>query len=222
MLYKHYSNIDDIKELLKLGDIEKLKEKVNPDSDSKDNVTIAYHRDLKEKKCKSMISKNLEDFNDILFDSWIGYVYLYDEKNSRWLYDNYSINADKLNLSPLDLYFENNKDIDIQHISLNEVKELSNNNYEHLIIQGCGGDLDDWVKGITTMLKDEGIVKETFSFDKIYCFENGDLTNLAFALDNEGINMSKLAMFRLNIRQEFGAMWLSDYIDNGYIKDVNI
>lgn len=222
MLYKHYSNIDDIKELLKLGDIEKLKEKVNPDSDSKDNVTIAYHRDLKEKKCKSMISKNLEDFNDILFDSWIGYIYLYDEKNSRWLYDNYSINADKLNLSPLDLYFENNKDIDIQHISLNEVKELSNNNYEHLIIQGCGGDLDDWVKGITTMLKDEGIVKETFSFDKVYCFENGDLTNLAFALDNEGINMSKLAMFRLNIRQEFGAMWLSDYIDNGYIKDVNI
>ena len=169
-----------------------------------------------------MISKNLEDFNDILFDSWIGYIYLYDEKNSRWLYDNYSINADKLNLSPLDLYFENNKDIDIQHISLNEVKELSNNNYEHLIIQGCGGDFDDWVKGITTMLKDEGIVKETFSFDKVYCFENGDLTNLAFALDNEGINMSKLAMFRLNIRQEFGAMWLSDYIDNGYIKDVNI
>ena len=46
-----------------------------------------------------MISKNLEDFNDILFDSWIGYIYLYDEKNSRWLYDNYSINADKLNLS---------------------------------------------------------------------------------------------------------------------------
>ena len=100
MLYKHYSNIDDIKELLKLGDIEKLKEKVNPDSDSKDNVTIAYHRDLKEKKCKSMISKNLEDFNDILFDSWIGYIYLYDEKNSRWLYDNYNINADKLNLIP--------------------------------------------------------------------------------------------------------------------------
>jgi len=29
-------------------------------------------------------------------------------------------------------------------------------------------------------------------------------------------------MFRLKIRESFGAMWLSDYINNGYIKDVNI
>lgn len=26
--------------------------------------------------------------------------------------------------------------------------------------------------------------------------------------------MGKLAIFRLQLREEFGAMWLSDYIDN--------
>lgn len=72
------------------------------------------------------------------------------------------------------------------------------------------------------MLKDEGIVKKTFFFNEIYSFENNDLTNLAFALNSKEINMGKLAIFRFQIRQTFGAMWLTDYIDNGYIKDIDI
>lgn len=71
------------------------------------------------------------------------------------------------------------------------------------------------------MFKDEGIVKDSFSFEKVYSFQNGNLTNLAFSLDGD-IDMGKLAIFRLKLRQDFGAMWLSDYIDNGYIKDINI
>lgn len=31
-----------------------------------------------------------------------------------------------------------------------------------------------------------------------------------------------IIMFRFKIREDFGAMLLSDYIDNGYIKDTNI
>ncbi len=72
------------------------------------------------------------------------------------------------------------------------------------------------------MLKDEGIVNDSFSFDEVYSFKNDDLTNMAFALNSKDLNMGKLAMFRLKIRENFGAMWLSDYIDNGYIKDINI
>ena len=45
---------------------------------------------------------------------------------------------------------------------------------------------------------------------------------MAFALNNKDLDISKLAMFRLKIRETFGAMWLSDYIDNGYIKDIGI
>lgn len=129
---------------------------------------------------------------------------------------------DKLLLKPLDDYFKNKDSIIIENISCSEVKELSNKNYEYLVLQGCGGDLNQWVNEITSMLKDEGIVKKTFFFNEIYSFENNDLTNLAFALNSKEINMGKLAIFRFQIRQTFGAMWLTDYIDNGYIKDIDI
>ncbi len=72
------------------------------------------------------------------------------------------------------------------------------------------------------MLKDENIISKDFSFEKVYCFKNQDLINLAFPLNNKNINMSKLAIFRLKIRYDFGAMWLSDYIDNGYLEDIKI
>lgn len=90
------------------------------------------------------------------------------------------------------------------------------------MLQGCGGELFEWVNGITTMLKEEGIVKDSFFFDEVYSFQNGDLTNLAFSLKCKDLDIGKLAVFRLKIRDTFGAMWLSDYIDNGYIKDINI
>lgn len=221
-MYKYYSKYKNIEDLLKLGNIESLKEKINPDLNSNDNVTIAYHRDLKESltKNKAIINNNIDDFYNILFDSWIEYVYLYDEKNKKWLYDNYSIDNDKLSLKPLDDYFKiSNK---MKELSLEEVKKLRNANYECLVLQGCSGDLTDWVIGFTNLLKDERIVSDSFSFNKIYFFDNNDLTNLVFMLDSKDINMSKLAGFRLKIRDIFGAMWLSDYIDNGYIKNKNI
>lgn len=167
-----------------------------------------------------MISKNISEFNDILFDTWIGYIYLYDEKNQKWLWDNYSMENTKLVLKPLSDYFR--PEVSIKNISCSEVKELRNNNYEYLVLQGCGGDLNEWVDGITNMLKENDIVPDTFSFEEVYSFENNNLTNMAFALNNKDINIGKLAMFRLKIRENFGAMWLSDYIDNGYIKDINI
>ncbi len=88
-----------------------------------------------------------------------------------------------------------------------------------MILQGCGGDLNNWVKEFTNMLKDEGIVNDSFSFDEVYSFENDNLINLAFAINNGNIDIGKLAIFRLKLRNVFGAMWLSDYIDN-YLKDI--
>ena len=110
----------------------------------------------------------------------------------------------------------------IKKITCSEVKELRNGKYEYLILQGCGGDLNDWVDGITKLFREQGIIDDSFSFDEVYTFENNNLTNLAFGLNSKKINMGKLAPFRLIIREDFGAMWLSDYIDNGYIKDINI
>lgn len=73
------------------------------------------------------------------------------------------------------------------------------------------------------MFKEEGVIKnDSFSFNEIYSFQNGNLTNLAFALNSKDIDIGKLAMTRLKMRDTIGAMWLSDYIDNGYIKNIDI
>jgi len=195
---------------------------VKADGIEKDNVTVAYYRDLGEKLTinKTKINKDLTEFNDMLFDTWIGYIYLYDEKNEKWLWDNYSMGSDKLELKPLKDYFDI-EDI-MKNISCSELLELRNNDYEYLVLQGCGGDLNEWVYGITNLLKENDIVPNSFKFKDVYLFENNDLSNMVFPLDSKDIDMGKLAMFRLKIRENFGAMWLSDYIDNGYIKDVNI
>ena len=101
MLNDNYQNYNDIKELIKLGNISGLKEKVN--SNNKDEETIAYHRNKGEdyKLNKPMISKSLDEFQNTLFDSWIGYIYLYNEESKIWLWDNYTIDDSKLNLKPL-------------------------------------------------------------------------------------------------------------------------
>lgn len=106
--------------------------------------------------------------------------------------------------------------IEIKEINLDELKELSHGK-EFLVIQGCGGDLQEWVDGITGMLSEEKIIPAGFKFKNVYSFKKDDLTNMLFSLDEENINMSKLAIFRLKLREEFGAMWLSDYVDN-YLK----
>lgn len=71
------------------------------------------------------------------------------------------------------------------------------------------------------MLKDEGIVSDSFSFSEVYCFQNEEITNLLFPLYDKDIVFGKLSVFRLKMRESLGAMWLSDYIDNGYINDIN-
>lgn len=74
---------------------------------------------------------------------------------------------------------------------------------------------------MSTFILSVHINNDSFSFDEVYSFQNGNLTNLAFALNSKDIDMGKLAIIRLKMREAFGAMWLSDYIDNGYIKDID-
>jgi hypothetical protein len=106
--------------------------------------------------------------------------------------------------------------IEIKKISIEEVKELSNDK-EFLVIQGCGGDLNEWSDGIADMFTDAGIVPKGFKFKEVYSFKNDKINNMLFSLDDKDINIGKLTIFRLQIREEFGAMWLSDYVNN-YLK----
>ena len=77
------------------------------------------------------------------------------------------------------------------------------NGKEGLVLQGCGGDPQEWLDGINGLLTDEGILK------------NGSRTNMLFPFeDGVEIDMGMLAMWRLCSHEQFGGTWLSDYVPN--------
>lgn len=89
------------------------------------------------------------------------------------------------------------------------------NGKEGLVLQGCGGDPQEWLDGINGLLTDEGILKNGSKFENISVFQNGELTNILFPFEGGlGINMGGLAMWRLRSHEQFGGTWLSDYIPN--------
>lgn len=88
---------------------------------------------------------------------------------------------------------------------------------EGLILQGCGGELHDWVDGINDMLIKSDILFDGTKFKAENClaFENEGLTNLLFPFSEDvKLNMGKLAMWRLQTHENFGGEWLSDYVNN--------
>ena len=109
----------------------------------------------------------------------------------------------------------------VKTISKDELRRM--NVSEGLILQGCGGDPQEWLDGINGLLTDEGILKNGSRFENISVFQNGDLTNILFPFE-EGvdIDMGKLAMWRLCSHEHFGGTWLSDYVPNklgGFIEN---
>lgn len=47
------------------------------------------------------------------------------------------------------------------------------NGKEGLVLQGCGGDPQEWLDGINGLLTDEGILKNGSKFENISVFQNG-------------------------------------------------
>ena len=54
------------------------------------------------------------------------------------------------------------------------------NGKEGLVLQGCGGDPQEWLDGINGLLTDESILKKGSKFENISVFQNGSLTNILF------------------------------------------
>ena len=85
---------------------------------------------------------------------------------------------------------------------------------EGIVFQGCGGNAKDWVDGVNQLLKDEKILLDGTQFKDCYRFEDSGLINLYFPFGDAKLDMEKFAIWRLKVREVFGCMWLSDYVDN--------
>ena len=81
---------------------------------------------------------------------------------------------------------------------------------EGLILQGCGGDLTEWVDGINEMLTKAGILKDGCQFENVAAFQHGELTCLLYPFDDVKLDIGKLALWRLQTHEVYGGTWLSD------------
>ena len=87
--------------------------------------------------------------------------------------------------------------------------------HEGLILQGCGGDPQEWLDGINEMLTRREILLDGTKFSDISVFENEGLTCILFPFDSSvNLDIGKLAMWRLSTHNDFGGTWLSDYVEN--------
>lgn len=101
----------------------------------------------------------------------------------------------------------------ITDITISELRGMSDD--EGLILQGCGGDLQEWLDGINQMLTEEKILLDGTKFEDIQEFQNEGCTCLLFPFnENVKLSMGKLAVWRIKTHEQFGGTWLSDYVPN--------
>ena len=107
----------------------------------------------------------------------------------------------------------------IKNIDKSVLRTMTNK--EGLILQGCGGDPQEWLDGINDLFKKNGLLLDDTKFTDIYVFQNENLTNILFPMDKDvHLDIGKLSMWRLQSHYDLGGTWLSDYVENklgGYV-----
>lgn len=101
----------------------------------------------------------------------------------------------------------------IRQITKEQLRRMGDR--EGLVLQGCGGNPQEWLDGINEILTNEGILKKGAGFEEAYTFQHDGLTCLLFPFkENMELDMGKLAVWRLATHSTFGGTWLSDYVPN--------
>jgi hypothetical protein len=102
--------------------------------------------------------------------------------------------------------------IPVEKITFDKLKEMKPD--DGFVLLGAGGNLDEWIDGVTGVLNEEEIVKGTAEeiFDKAYLLTTtGGRTDLVLTFKDAGWDLGKLAIWRL----KFGdCSWISDYLVN--------
>lgn len=123
ILYKHYNNIDIIKQLIDLGDISILDININPTTEHsfekpQKDVCVAYHRDRKEEKHIHTFN-NSKEIQDYIKGVWIDYTYIF--KDNEWYVvdcideDNFKL----MKLSDMLYRLDNNIETEIDNYTFN-------------------------------------------------------------------------------------------------------
>ena len=91
-----------------------------------------------------------------------------------------------------------------------EVAKLNEPDRNTVVLQGCGGDPQEWLDGINEILTNEGIIKKGTGFENAYTFQHEGLTCMLFPFKEDmELDVGKLAVWRLASYSTFGGTWLS-------------
>lgn len=74
--------------------------------------------------------------------------------------------------------------------------------------------MQEWIDGVNEMLTESGILLNGTKFEKVYAFQNDNLTNLLYPFEDVELSIGKLAMWRIATHTQFYGTWLSNYVPN--------
>ena len=102
----------------------------------------------------------------------------------------------------------------VKQITTDDLRRMGDQ--EGLILQGCGGDSQEWVDGINGLFTEAGILLNgsAFQAENVSVFQQGELTNMLFPFEGVELAVGKLAVWRIQTHGQFGGTWLSDYVPN--------
>ena len=70
---------------------------------------------------------------------------------------------------------------EIKTVTADDLRQMEDQ--EGLVLQGCGGDLQEWVDGINDLFTEAGILQSGSRFGRVSVFQQDGLTNLLFHFD---------------------------------------
>ena len=105
---------------------------------------------------------------------------------------------------------------------MSNVKQINADDLRHmegqegLILQGCGGDPQEWVDGINRELTEAGILLGGSKLENVVSFRHDGVTCLLFPFGDAELNIGKFAMWRIQTHDRYGGTWLSDLSPTGW------
>ncbi len=115
-------------------------------------------------------------------------------------------------VQPENLVERKNPMSDVKQINADDLRRMEDQ--EGLILQGCGGDPQEWVDGINRELTEAGILLDGSKLENVVSFRHDGVTCLLFPFGDAELNIGKFAMWRIQTHDRYGGTWLSDYVPN--------
>ena len=93
----------------------------------------------------------------------------------------------------------------IKQITTDDLRRMEDQ--EGLVLQGCGGDPQEWVDGINREFTEADILLDGGKLENVVSFRHDGVTCLLFPFGDTELNIGKFAMWRIQTHDRYGGTW---------------